>query len=128
MTEAGGAAGARAADVRVALVTAPDAGTAETLVHALVDEGVVACRNIVPDVVSLYRWQGQVERAGEVLVVLKTTAAAVPRLLERVPALHPYEVPEVLVLPVAAGHEPYLAWVAGSVATMQDRDRGAHEV
>ena len=128
MTEVGGAAGARAADVRVALVTAPDAGTAETLVHTLVEEGVVACGNIVPGVVSIYRWQGQVERAGEVLVVLKTTAAAVPRLLEQVPALHPYEVPEVLVLPVAAGHEPYLAWVAASVATMRDMDRGAHEV
>ncbi len=128
MTEAGGAAGEPAADVRVALVTAPDAAAAETLVHALVEEGVVACGNIVPGVVSIYRWRGQVERAGEVLVVLKTTAAAVPRLLERVPALHPYEVPEVLVLRVLAGHEPYLAWVAASVANVGDRDRGAHEV
>ncbi len=131
MTGVGGGAGAEGdgpTDVRVALVTAPDAGAAEALVQALVEEGVAACGNIVPGVVSIYRWQGQVERAAEVLVVLKTTAAAVPRLLERVPALHPYEVPEVLVLPVAAGHQPYLAWVAGSVATLQDRDRGAHEV
>ncbi len=115
-------------DVRVALVTLPDASTAETLVRALVEEGVAACGNIVPGVVSIYRWQGAVERAAEVLVVLKTTVTAVPVLLERVPALHPYEVPEVLVLPVAAGHEPYLRWVAASVATLQDRDRGAHEV
>ena len=114
--------------VRVVLVTVPDAETAETLVSTLVEEGLAACGNIVPGVVSIYRWQGQVERAGEVLLVLKTTAAAVPRLLDRVPALHPYEVPEVLVLPVAAGHAPYLSWVAASVVTLQQQDRGAHEV
>ncbi len=124
MTDAGNEAAApgAAGDVRVALVTAPDAATAESLVHSLVEERIVACGNIVPGVVSIYRWQGAIERAGEVLVVLKTTAAAVPRLLARVPALHPYEVPEVLVLPVLAAHGAYRAWVAESVATLQDRD------
>ncbi len=124
MTDAGNEAAAPGAaeDVRVALVTAPDAAAAESLVQRLVEEGIVACGNIVPGVLSIYRWQGAIERAGEVLVVLKTTAGAVPRLLARVPALHPYPVPEVLVLPVVAGHGAYLTWVAESVANMQDRD------
>ncbi len=117
------ARGARAAtDVRVALVTTPDEATAERLVEALVEEEVVACGTIVPGVRSIYRWQGAVERAGEVLVVLKTTSGGVARLLERVPALHPYDVPEVLVLPIEAGNGPYLDWVTRSVRTVQERD------
>ncbi|HLU24729.1 MAG TPA: divalent-cation tolerance protein CutA [Longimicrobiales bacterium] len=103
--------------VRVVLVTAPDEKVAEDLVRALVEEGLAACGNLVPGLVSIYRWRGRIERDSEVLIVLKTTASAVPALLERVPALHPYEVPEVLVLPVEAGHGPYLAWVFGCVST-----------
>lgn len=99
-------------DARLALVTAPDAETAERIVHALVEERVVACGNILPGVMSIYRWRGAIERDAETLVVLKTTAGCVPRLLERVPALHPYDVPEVLVLRIAAGHAPYLDWLA----------------
>ncbi len=128
-SDAGAArAPARPEDVRVALVTAPDVAVAESLVRTLVEDGTIACGTIVPGALSIYRWHNEIERAGEVLVVLKTTAAAVPRLLERVPALHPYEVPEVLVLPVEAGHGPYLDWVVGSVANAGERDRGAHEV
>ena len=97
--------------VCVVLVTAPTADVGERLVRALVDERLIACGNIVPGVVSVYRWQGAVERDAEVLLVLKTTEAAVPKLLERVPELHPYDVPEVLVLAVEKGFESYLAWV-----------------
>ena len=107
-------------DVRVVLVTAPDAGVAERLVRGLVEEGVVACGNILSGVTSIYRWQGEVERAGEALVVFKTTAAGAARLVERVPELHPYDVPEVLVLEVEAGHGPYLKWISENVSA----DRG----
>jgi periplasmic divalent cation tolerance protein len=100
---------------RVALLTAPDLAVAERLVQALVEERVIACGNIVPALISIYRWQGSMERSGEVLIIVKTTAAEVPRLLERVPELHPYEVPEVLVLPVEAGYGPYLSWVGENV-------------
>ncbi|HET9982699.1 MAG TPA: divalent-cation tolerance protein CutA [Longimicrobiales bacterium] len=100
---------------RVVLVTAPGAEIAERMVRTLLEERVVACGNIVPGLTSIYRWQGAVEREPEALIVLKTTAAEVPRLLARVPELHPYEVPEILVLPVLAGHEPYLSWIAQSV-------------
>lgn len=111
-------------DARVALVTAPDTDTAERIVHALVEERVVACGNILPGLTSIYRWKGAIERDAEVLVVLKMTSAAVPRLLERVPALHPYDVPEVLVLPVAAGHEPYLDWLDDSARIGSDVTKG----
>lgn len=106
--------------VKVALVTLPDPSAAEALVARLVEEGVVACGNIVPGLTSIYRWQGNVERADEVLVVFKTTAAGAARLIRRVPELHPYDVPEVLVLPVEAGHGPYLQWVVENVG----RERG----
>lgn len=100
---------------RVALVTTPDAAVAEEMVRTLVEEGVVACGNILPGIRSIYRWQGAVENSTEVLVVFKTTADGAARLVERVPALHPYDVPEVLVLTVDAGHRPYLDWIAESV-------------
>lgn len=103
---------------RVALVTAPDVAVAERIVSVLVEEGVVACGNILPGITSIYRWQGAVERAPEVLIVLKTVRESVPALLERVPELHPYDVPEVLVLSVDAGHGPYLDWIAESTTTL----------
>ena len=109
-----------ATDARVVLVTVPDAGAAEVLVRTLVEEGVVACGNILPGVTSLYRWQGAVERATEALVVFKTTAAGADRLTERVPELHPYDVPEVLVVAVDAGHRPYLDWIAKNVSGQSD--------
>ena len=103
-------------DARVVLVTTPDAATAEGLVDRLVAEGIVACGNILPGVTSIYRWRGKVERTAEALVVFKTTAAGADRLVARVPELHPYEVPEVLVLPVEAGHGAYLAWISENVS------------
>ena len=100
--------------VALVLVTAPDAAVAERLVRALVDERLVACGNIVPGVTSIYRWQDEVQRENEVLVMLKTTSAQTAAVVARVPALHPYEVPEVLVVPVSDGYEPYVHWIADS--------------
>jgi periplasmic divalent cation tolerance protein len=97
--------------VQVVLMTAPSADVAEHVVRTLVDERLAACGNIVPGMTSIYRWQGAVRTDAEVLVILKTTAERAAALLARASALHPYDVPELLVLPVAAGHEPYLAWV-----------------
>lgn len=108
------------AAARVVLVTAPDEPAAEALVERLVEEGVVACGTIVPGVTSIYRWQGAVERAREALIVFKTTTAGAERLVRRVPELHPYEVPEVLVLPVESGHGPYLDWVALNASGTSD--------
>lgn len=104
---------------RVVMVTVPDAGAAEGLVRRLVEERVVACGTIVPGVTSIYRWEGAVERATEAQVLFKTTAAGAERLVERVSELHPYEVPEVLVLPVEAGHLPYLEWIEANVGASE---------
>lgn len=100
-------------DVRVVLVTCPHADAAAELARALVEEGLAACGNILPGLRSIYRWEGRVVDEPEVLLLLKTTAGRFEALRERVVALHPYQVPEVLSLAVEAGHAPYLAWVAG---------------
>ncbi|MGH7483290.1 MAG: divalent-cation tolerance protein CutA [Longimicrobiales bacterium] len=103
------------ADVRLCFTTAPDTEVAERLVRALVDDRLVACGNILPACRSIYRWEGRVETAMEAVVILKTTAAAVPALVGRVRELHPYDVPEVLALPVTGGLGTYLDWVGDSV-------------
>jgi periplasmic divalent cation tolerance protein len=102
-------------EVRTALVTAPDARSAESMARTLVEEGLAACVNVIPGLVSVYRWKGEVQRDEEALMILKTTESGVAALRERVVQLHPYEVPEVLFLNVVDGHEAYLAWVREAV-------------
>jgi periplasmic divalent cation tolerance protein len=102
-------------EVRVLLTTAPTAEVAESIVAALVAEELIACGNITMPVTSIYRWHGETERAGEVLVIIKTAESAVDAVKRRIVEMHPYEVPEVLSLPVLDGHEPYLSWVRASV-------------
>ena len=97
--------------VHVVLVTAPDAEVGARIARALVAEGLAACVNLVPGVRSIYRWQGAVHDDAEVLLIAKTRAALVSALGDRVRALHPYELPEVIALPVATGSEPYLEWL-----------------
>ncbi len=101
--------------VRTALVTAPDTEVAESMGRTLVEERLAACVNVIPGLVSVYRWEGEVHRDDEALMILKTTESCVAALRERVVQLHPYDVPEVLVLDVVDGHEPYLCWVRGAV-------------
>lgn len=98
-------------DLRTIFMTAPDSATAELLARALVEERLAACVNVVPGVVSLYRWEGELHRDAENLMIAKTTAERVERLRARVVELHPYDVPEVLVLTVDEGHPPYMDWV-----------------
>src|SRR5262245_13474664 len=94
----------------IALSTAPNELVARELVRTLVNERIVACGNIVPGVQSIYRWQGEVQEDPEVLIVFKTTAAAWPRLQQRLPELHPYETPELLLLPITDGLGKYMSW------------------
>lgn len=101
--------------VRTVFVSAPDAETAETIGRALVDEGLAACVNVIPGMVSVYRWEGEVQREGETLMIAKTTEARMRALRDRIVQLHPYDVPEVLILDVVAGHEAYLRWVQEAV-------------
>ena len=97
--------------VQVVLMTAPSAEEAASIVNRLVEERLVACGNVVPGLRSIYRWEGEVQDDPEVLVVLKTVEGSVQAVIERSAELHPYDVPEILVLPLVAGHEPYLDWV-----------------
>ena len=99
-------------------MTAPDADTARRVARALVDERLIACANLRPGVTSIYRWQGAVEEAAEVLVVMKTRAELVSRVTARAAELHPYEVPEVLALEVDGGLAAYCRWV------MEETDGG----
>ena len=101
--------------VRVAISTAPDADTGARIAQALVEERLAACVNVVPGIRSIYRWQGAIEDEQEVLLVIKTHAERVAALAERLCALHPYEVPELLAFPVETGLAPYLQWLAGEV-------------
>jgi periplasmic divalent cation tolerance protein len=99
----------------VALSTAPSEEKAAELARALVEERLAACVNIVPRVRSIYRWNGELCDDAEVLCVIKTRKDRVEALRLRLPALHPYEVPELVVLEIAAGHAPYLAWIDAQV-------------
>jgi len=101
-------------DFLVVLTTCPDAATAERLARALVEASLAACVNVVPGLRSIYRWNGAVQSDEEVLMLSKTTAVRFEALRARIVELHPYEVPEVVALPVADGHDAYLRWVADS--------------
>lgn len=105
-----------AEEIVVVMCTFPEVERAREVSRVLVERRLAACVNVVAGVESVYRWQGVVETAAEVLAVIKTTRAGYAALEAALLELHPYEVPEVLALPVAAGAGRYLAWVAGEVA------------
>lgn len=102
-------------DVVAGLVTGPDRAQLVRLGRALVDERLIACLNVVDRVTSVYRWEGEVCEEAEALGILKTTAARSDAVERRIRELHPYAVPEVLFLPVAAGSAPYVDWVTEQV-------------
>lgn len=99
----------------------PDEDTAARIADALVGERLAACVNWMPGLRSVYRWQGAIESAHEVLLLAKTTDAREPALRTRIAALHPYEVPEVIALRIDGGLPAYLDWIARETA--QDADR-----
>jgi len=98
-------------DLALILTTLPDAAAAERLVRALVEERLAACGNLLPGVVSIFRWNAEVQREEEVLVLLKTPPALVERTFRRIAELHPYEVPELVSLSVDSVSNAYCRWV-----------------
>jgi periplasmic divalent cation tolerance protein len=100
-------------DAVLVFTTLPSADKAAELAKLLVTERLVACANLLPAVRSIYRWQGEMHDENEVLVLLKTRAEHLERLKLRILEVHPYEVPEVLAVPVESGYQPYLDWLAG---------------
>ncbi len=101
-------------DVRVVLITAPDAATAEELARGLVKAKLAACVNVLPGVTSHYVWEGKAQRDQEILLIVKTKEPRLAALAKWVRRNHPAKVPEIIALPVAGGDKPYLDWVAAS--------------
>jgi periplasmic divalent cation tolerance protein len=102
-------------DAQMVLCSVPDETAAREIATALVSERLAACVNIVPGIISVYRWKDSVETGAELLLIIKTTAAVYARLQERIRALHPYELPEVIAVSIDRGLSDYLAWLRTSL-------------
>ncbi len=98
-------------DVHLVFCSCPDPATANRLASTVVEERLAACASVLPGMHSVYRWQGAVEHADEVLLLAKAPADRLPALVARLQALHPYELPEVVTVQAAAGLPGYLGWV-----------------
>lgn len=92
-------------------ITVPSRQVGQQIAEALLGERLVACVNIVPQVTSIYRWQGDIHQDDELLLIAKTRAAHFEALAELVRRNHPYQVPEVIAAPLVAGSPAYLAWI-----------------
>jgi periplasmic divalent cation tolerance protein len=101
-------------EVRVVFCTFPNPEAAQRISQAVVEKRYAACASLVPSVKSIYRWRGQVQQADETLVVYKTSVACYHALEKFLLRSHPYEVPEIVALPISAGSAAYLDWVIDS--------------
>lgn len=100
----------------LAFATCPDSTSAQRIADALVSERLAACVNLLPGMQSVYRWKGRVETSSEVLMLIKTSAQRMSDLRERLVALHPYELPELIAVEIADGLPAYLDWIAAESA------------
>jgi len=102
--------------LRIGFCTVPERQSAEIIARTLVEERLAACVNIVDSVTSVYRWEGKVQQNAELLLVIKTSIKVpVEKLRDRILTLHPYDVPELVLVPVTDGLEKYMAWIDASV-------------
>jgi periplasmic divalent cation tolerance protein len=98
-------------ETMVVLVTAPTAEKAAEIARVLVEEKLAACGNVLPGIRSIYAWQGEIHDEAEALLLLKVPRKRLQELSDRVVKLHPYEVPEVVALPIEGGNEKYIDWI-----------------
>lgn len=103
-------------EILLAITTLPDAETAARLAQRLIEERAAACVNQLAPCTSTYRWEGSIETSAEVPLLIKTTRAAYPRLEQLIRAAHPYELPEIIAVPVTTGLPAYLDWVSRETA------------
>ncbi|XP_027732179.1 protein CutA isoform X1 [Vombatus ursinus] len=103
-----------AGSVSVVFVTCPNDKIAKTIARAVVEKRLAACVNLIPQITSIYEWKGKIEEDSEVMMMMKTQTALAPPLTEFIRSVHPYEVVEVITLPVQQGNLPYLHWVKDS--------------
>ena len=106
---------AMSSEVQIVLCTVPDRETANTISNALVAEQLAACVNIIPGITSVYRWKGVVEKDDELLLLIKAAVSSWPRLEQRIQALHPYELPEIIAVPIQTGQKDYIQWIIDSL-------------
>jgi len=99
----------------VVLITTSSQAEADRIANTLVAEMMAACVNVIPGVTSVYRWQGEVQRAQEWLLVVKSRLDVLDDVIRRVKALHSYDVPEIIALPLAGGYDAYLRWIDNEV-------------
>ncbi len=99
----------------------PDRAAAMSLAHTLVDERLAACVNVLADCTSVYRWQGKSETAGEVPVLIKTLEQYYPRLEQLIKSIHPYELPEIIAVPISNGLPSYLKWIENEMLDSDDK-------
>ena len=100
----------------IALVSCPQ-NLADSLAGSLVEKKVAACVNIIKEVTSVYRWEGNIEKDAESLLIIKTNSEVWTRFKQTVEELHPYEVPEIIAVPIEVGNQAYLNWLNQSVTT-----------
>jgi len=110
-----------AAGTCILFVTCPDAKVAEAIARDLVDKRLAACGNVTPPVTSVYRWKGKVVREPEVLLLVKTRGSLVAACTRAIRAKHPYELPEIVAVPIVGGLPAYLRWVAGETTGKRAR-------
>lgn len=103
-------------NARIVLTTAGSQEEARKIAGALVERKLAACVNIVPQIESVYRWQGKVESATEWLLIVKTQAESFARVRDAIKELHSYELPECIMIPIEGGSEEYLKWIGDSLA------------
>ncbi|MCM8779383.1 MAG: divalent-cation tolerance protein CutA [Candidatus Omnitrophica bacterium] len=102
-------------DYLVVLITVPNKKEAGKIARILVEKKLVACINIVPEITSIYHWQGKIEKSKELLLLIKSKKNLFRRLLEEVKKIHSYTVPEIIALNIEKGYKPYLDWIGNSV-------------
>jgi periplasmic divalent cation tolerance protein len=107
-----------ARDALVVLTTVEKREDGERLARLLVERELAACIQILPQMVSIYRWQGNIEQANEALLLIKTTREVYPRLEATIKENHHYQTPEIVALPIEAGSSEYLSWLADSVKSI----------
>ncbi|HEC28944.1 MAG TPA: divalent-cation tolerance protein CutA [Gammaproteobacteria bacterium] len=105
-------------EYQIILNTCPDQESATGLANALIDEGLAACVNIVAGLTSIYQWQGKRETATEVLLLIKTRSDLYSRVEARIKSLHPYELPEIISVPISGGLSDYLDWIDNSTGKL----------
>ncbi len=103
----------------VVYCSCPDQAIAERIAEAVVNERLAACVNLISGLTSIYRWEGQLQRDAELLLIIKTRSAVYSQLEARLRQLHPYQLPEIIALPIHTGSADYLNWIAANTGVLE---------